>query len=148
MIWSFDDAADAAAEREMAGQSVLRRCNPPRHTLGAPSGTGGDEGLALVKRERWTEAELLALPAGEHDYIERKAAAFLAESRGVLAKAVSAFANSGRRPIRSSAFTNNGANRRSRGPRRADAVTRDWLGTELSPILGAILPLQTFESTK
>jgi hypothetical protein len=49
------------------------------------------------KKERWTESEVIALPAGEHDYFERKSGALLQDSgfRGKLAKAVSAFANSG-----------------------------------------------------
>ena len=50
--------------------------------------------MAIEKRERWTEAEVLAFPAGEHDYFDRKAAAFV-DSREAMAKAVSAFANSG-----------------------------------------------------
>jgi hypothetical protein len=28
--------------------------------------------LSFVKREQWTEEEILGLPAGEHDYFERK----------------------------------------------------------------------------
>jgi hypothetical protein len=50
--------------------------------------------MTVVKRERWTEPEILAFPAGEHDYFDRKAAAFL-EHREAIGKAVSAFANSG-----------------------------------------------------
>jgi len=50
--------------------------------------------MAVTKRERWTEAELLALRAGEHDYFDRKGAASLT-NREALSKAVSAFANSG-----------------------------------------------------
>jgi hypothetical protein len=52
----------------------------------------------MVKRDRWTEAEVDALPPGEHDYFERKSGKLLAdvdELRGTLAKAASAFANSG-----------------------------------------------------
>jgi hypothetical protein len=50
-----------------------------------------------MKKERWTESEVVSLPSGEHDYFERKSGAFLkdAEFREKLAKAVSAFANSG-----------------------------------------------------
>jgi len=50
-----------------------------------------------MKKERWTESELLALPSGEHDYFERKSGDVLNDSgfREKLAKAVSAFANSG-----------------------------------------------------
>src|SRR4051794_19793756 len=48
-------------------------------------------------RERWTKDEVLALPPGEHNYFERKSGAFLRDDglREKLAKAVSAFANSG-----------------------------------------------------
>lgn len=48
-------------------------------------------------RERWTEADVLALPEGEHDYFERKSGQLVDEQhfRETLAKATSAFANSG-----------------------------------------------------
>ena len=51
-----------------------------------------------VKREKWTEADLDALPLGEHDYFERKSGPLFAkpdEALGAAAKALSAFANSG-----------------------------------------------------
>lgn len=50
-----------------------------------------------MKKERWTEAELVALPAGEHDYFERKGGDLLTDSgyREKIAQALSAFANSG-----------------------------------------------------
>ena len=56
--------------------------------------------LTFVKREQWTEDEVAALPSGEHDYFDRKAGAlFDSADRNnlldVLAKAGSAFANSG-----------------------------------------------------
>ena len=49
------------------------------------------------KRISWSEADVLALPAGEHDYFDRKSAALLegGEFRIGLAKIVSALANSG-----------------------------------------------------
>src|ERR1700680_2996122 len=54
--------------------------------------------IMFAKRERWTEAELDALPAGEHDFFERKSGQ-LFSNRGeffhTVAKAISAFANSG-----------------------------------------------------
>jgi Putative DNA-binding domain len=45
----------------------------------------------------WKEAEILALPAGEHNYFERKGAGLLADKDffNDLAKALSAFSNSG-----------------------------------------------------
>lgn len=60
--------------------------------LGRQNGAGG------VKRERWTESDVLSLPAGEHDYFERKGARLLEDIgnfQAALAKACSAFANSG-----------------------------------------------------
>lgn len=55
--------------------------------------------MSVVKREKWTEAEVDALPPGEHDYFERKAGKLFAGTDDILlakvAKAVSALANSG-----------------------------------------------------
>lgn len=59
---------------------------------------GRQNGAGEVKRERWTESDVLSLPAGEHDYFERKGAGLLEDSGKFLdtvAKACSAFANSG-----------------------------------------------------
>jgi hypothetical protein len=48
-------------------------------------------------KERWTEAEVLALPPGEQDYFERKAGKLFEQAhfRDTMAKAICAFANSG-----------------------------------------------------
>jgi len=50
-------------------------------------------------RERWTESDVISLPAGEHDYFDRKRGELLTHSvdtlKRELGKAVSAFANSG-----------------------------------------------------
>jgi hypothetical protein len=54
--------------------------------------------LNMVKREKWTEADIEALPNGEHDYFERKSGRLFSdrgELLGALAKALSAMANSG-----------------------------------------------------
>ena len=54
--------------------------------------------LNIVKRERWTEAELEDLPAEEPDVFERKAGKLFEDQGkflGSVAKALSAFANSG-----------------------------------------------------
>ena len=53
--------------------------------------------MGIQKKERWTEAEVVALPPGEHDYFDRKSGKLLLKSdfRHDLAKALSAFANSG-----------------------------------------------------
>jgi hypothetical protein len=54
---------------------------------------------ANLKRSRWAEADVVGLPAGEHDYFDRKSGSLFDGDRGVLlgtiAKALSAFANSG-----------------------------------------------------
>jgi hypothetical protein len=56
-------------------------------------------------KEKWTEEEILALPHGEHNYFERKGSSIIPDDfnnkekllkfRKDLAKALSAFANSG-----------------------------------------------------
>jgi len=51
-----------------------------------------------VKRDRWTESDIDALPAGEHDYFERKSGQLfgdIGDLLGKLAKTISAMANSG-----------------------------------------------------
>jgi len=55
-------------------------------------------GACEVKRERWTESDVLSLPTGEQDFFERKGARLLEDNGKFLdavAKACSAFANSG-----------------------------------------------------
>lgn len=49
------------------------------------------------KKERWSEGEVLSLPAGELDYFDRKSGAIVndLDFQKKLAKALSAFANSG-----------------------------------------------------
>lgn len=56
-----------------------------------------DRMMGEIKKERWTEAEVVALPAGEHDFFDRKNGALMstADFRKDMAKAISAFANSG-----------------------------------------------------
>jgi hypothetical protein len=54
--------------------------------------------MPFAKRERWTEADIDALPAGEHDYFDRKSGQLADDPSKLieaLAKALSAFANSG-----------------------------------------------------
>jgi predicted HTH transcriptional regulator len=54
--------------------------------------------LLKVKRERWTEEEVLSLPSGEHDFFDRKSGDLLSDIKKFEAdvgKALSAFANSG-----------------------------------------------------
>jgi hypothetical protein len=52
-----------------------------------------DTDVNAIKREKWTEVEVDVLPAGEHDYFERKSGqlfAIMGELLGTLAKAISA----------------------------------------------------------
>jgi Schlafen, AlbA_2 len=79
-----------------------------------------------LKRERWMEAEVLALPAGEHDYFERKGAGLLQGSdyREKLAKAICAFANSGGGSLLIGVSNNGGLE--GIEPRRGKTSTRDW----------------------
>jgi len=53
--------------------------------------------MSRIKKERWSEEEILLLPAGELDYFDRKSGAIISDSDFLkkLAKALSAFANSG-----------------------------------------------------
>ena len=54
---------------------------------------------ASPKRDRWTEADVAELPAGEHDYFDRKSGRLFDGERGdllgTIAKALSAFSNTG-----------------------------------------------------
>ncbi|MGH8509226.1 MAG: AlbA family DNA-binding domain-containing protein [Gammaproteobacteria bacterium] len=57
-----------------------------------------DSNMNAIKREKWTEADVDALPAGEHDYFERKRGQLftnMGDLLGKLAKTISAMANSG-----------------------------------------------------
>jgi hypothetical protein len=51
----------------------------------------------MMKKERWTEDEIASLPARELDYFDRKSGAIIRDTDFLqkLAKALSAFANSG-----------------------------------------------------
>ncbi|MBB6224987.1 AlbA family DNA-binding domain-containing protein [Rhizobium leguminosarum] len=57
--------------------------------------------MSFVKKEHWTEEDVLSLPAGEHDYFDRKSGQLFDDPSkrdslyDVLAKAACAFANSG-----------------------------------------------------
>jgi hypothetical protein len=86
-----------------AAKSTPRPATPPilarRRTQSVVAALLRQEAtLSVVKRERWTEADIDALPAGEHDYFERKSGRLFTNSGellGKLAKTISAMANSG-----------------------------------------------------
>ena len=51
--------------------------------------------MGIIKRDRWTESEVLSFPLGEHALLERKSGALLTDYERAMAKALSALANSG-----------------------------------------------------
>lgn len=53
--------------------------------------------MSRTKKERWSEEEILSLPSGELDYFDRKSGVIISDPEFLkkLAKALSAFANSG-----------------------------------------------------
>jgi hypothetical protein len=62
----------------------------------------------MAPNEQWNEQEVQALPAGEHDYFDRKSGLLFDDSTAranlydTLSKAVSAFANTGQRTAEAS----------------------------------------------
>lgn len=67
--------------------------NPSSPPTAVPPGAGS--GVADRKRPQWTEADILALPIGEHDEFERKSAGAAGQNLyHTLGKALSAFATS------------------------------------------------------
>jgi hypothetical protein len=84
--------------------SLIKKQNSVRHqenrfvTRWAQAVLDRQNGACEVKRERWTESDVLSLPTDEPDYFERKGAQILEDNGKFLeavAKACSAFANSG-----------------------------------------------------
>ena len=96
-----------------------------------------------MKRERWTEGDVDALPAGEHDYFERKSGQLFADTDallGKLAKTVSALANS------SGGYIVLGVNDAGIPdgvpPMRGKTSTREWLEQKISQLVA--YPLADF----
>jgi hypothetical protein len=95
--------------------------------------------MTFVKRENWTEAQLAELPTGEHDYFDRKSGKLFDVSDrnallDTLAKAASAFANSGGGHLIlgvTDAGEFNGAPRIWSGR----TTTRDWLEQKVPQLL-------------
>jgi hypothetical protein len=57
-----------------------------------------DRSMKTIRREKWTEEDIDALPQGEHDYFERKSGLLVSDPGaffGKLAKTISALANRG-----------------------------------------------------
>jgi hypothetical protein len=101
-----------------------------------------DPTMSIPKRERWSEADVLALPEGEHDYFDRKSGALLVSQdfRKDTAKALCAFANSG------GGHLVIGVEDDSRlsgvDPTRGRTPTREWLEQVIPNLL--VFPLQDF----
>src|SRR5918995_1254662 len=87
----------------MLGLLAAQSATPPIHALRrrltrSAVAASGRQAAMTPKREGWIETDVLALPAGEHDYFDRKSGLVFEDTerlKGTLAKAVSAFANSG-----------------------------------------------------
>jgi len=94
----------------------------------------------FVKREQWTEQEVQALPAGEHDYFDRKSGMLFddpttrANLYDVLAKAVCAFANTGGGHL-VLGVTDDGAFDGVEPIISGSTTTRDWLEQKLPDLL-------------
>jgi len=95
--------------------------------------------MTFVKRDSWTEEQITELPTGEHDYFERKSGKLFDVSDrnsllDTLAKAASAFANSGGGHLImgvTDAGEFNGAPRIWSGR----TTTRDWLEQKVPQLL-------------
>lgn len=98
--------------------------------------------MSGVKKARWTDAEVLALPAGEHDYFDRKSGALLTspDFRKNTAKALAAFANSGGGHLLIGVRDDNSFD--GVEPVRGRTPTREWLEQVIPSLLG--YPLEDF----
>lgn len=103
--------------------------------------------MGNIKRDHWTESEVLLLPSGEHDYLERKSGALLTDKdkfAKVMAKAISALANSGGGYI---IFGQNDDGSFDGLPEKEDKTpTREWLEQKLPYLVR--YPLQDFRVHK
>lgn len=99
--------------------------------------------VSEIRKVRWSEAEILDLPLGEHDYFERKSGALIDNSDFVqdLAKALSAFANSGGGHI-ILGVKDNGEIDGVPLIKKGRVKTRDWLEQKIPDLLN--YPLQNF----
>jgi hypothetical protein len=88
------------------------------------------------KRERWTEADVRELPAGEHDFFDRKSGRVFDSTeqlKGTLAKAVGALANSGGGHL--ILGVTDAGDFDGVPPMRGRTPTREWLEQLLPPLL-------------
>ena len=98
--------------------------------------------MAIIRRDRWTESEVLLLPLDEHDYLERKAGALLTDKDfdKDMAKAVSALANSGGGYLILGQQNDGGFD--GLPQKQGRTLTREWLEQKLPILLS--YPLQDF----
>jgi hypothetical protein len=130
MIWYLLAAANVA---ELPRSERRRLCSSRSNAIHRQ-----EVSLAFVKKERWTEDEIVSLPMGEHDYFERKAGA-LVDAGGNnllddLAKAASAFANSGGGHL-VLGVTDSGRFDGVRSIYSGRTTTRDWLEQKIPELL-------------
>src|SRR5687768_2157129 len=87
----------SVAKRNSSATRAVRPAQRGRTASQASVIVRQDKTMTSPKRTTWSEADVLSLPAGEHDYFDRKSGRLLAspDFREKLAKALSAFANSG-----------------------------------------------------
>jgi len=99
--------------------------------------------MSEMKKERWSEDEVLGLPPGELDYFDRKGGAFLTDPDFLkkLAKALSAFANSGGGHLLLG-VRNNGTIDGVPNIYKGRTSTREWLEQVIPMLLS--YPLQDF----
>jgi hypothetical protein len=102
-----------------------------------------DPAMTTVMKERWTEAEVAALPTGEHDYFDRKSGALLSspDFRKDMGKALSAFANSGGGHL-VLGVQDDGAFDGVDKIKKGRVTSRDWLEQTIPNL--TVFPLQQF----
>jgi hypothetical protein len=96
-----------------------------------------------MQKDQWTEPRLLSLPTDEQNYFERKSGAILKDSdcREKLAKAISAFANSGGGHL-IIGVQNDGSIDGVPAIRKGRTSTKDWLEQTIPNLVS--YPLQNF----
>jgi hypothetical protein len=99
--------------------------------------------MSTIMKERWTEDDVATLPAGEHDYFDRKSGAMLADPdlRKDMGKAISAFANSGGGHL-VIGVRDDGSFDGVEKIRKGRITTRDWLEQTIPNLV--VFPLQQF----
>lgn len=97
-----------------------------------------------MKKERWTESEVLSLPSGEQDYFERKSGALIRDSdfHEKIAKAISAFANSGGGHLIIGVRDDGSIDGVPRNHKGRRTSTKDWLEQVIPNLVS--YPLQDF----